>query len=436
MTDHLTKRAGYWQFVRRVPLEYTHLDTRGVVKHSTKMPVVKDRRGVKAGRIAEAMNRELEAYWRGLEEGRAEEASIRYAEARRRARAFGYDYVETADLATRPTAEILERLERLVSSGLVEDAGARAALLGTEKRPSIKLSEVFSRFQTQTRNEVKDMSPNQLKRWKNGYLLAVTDLISVVGDKSLENLSHADVLDYIEWLEDRITEEEIVAKTANKYIGHNSKMLKEINRKMRLGLPDFFAGMRLQGVKHVVRPPFPTEFVQDRILAEGALMELNDEARRVVMTIADTGLRVSEVVNLNEGSIHLSGDIPYIEVKADGRRVKTQDSVRSIPLVGTALVAMRLQPKGFPRYVDKGASFSGYVNAFMSDKGLRPTPKHTVYSLRHTFKDRLVAMEAQDSLIEALMGHSDDHPKYGKGPSLELKLKWMKRIAFKPPSTM
>ncbi len=123
-------------------------------------------------------------------------------------------------------------------------------------------------------------------------------------------------------------------------------------------------------------------------------------------------------------------------VLPDGRRVKTKDSIRTIPLVGTALAAMKRHPKGFPRYVDKGASLSAYVNRYLLDKGLRPTRKHTLYSLRHTFKDRLIAAKCQDSMIEALMGHSDDHPKYGSGPALDLKAEALHVIAFMPPSTL
>lgn len=436
MTDHLTKRNGVWQFARRVPTEFCHLDKRGVVKHSTKVKVSKDRRGTRAGRIADTLNRELEAYWRGLVEGKAQEAADRYAEARRRARALGFDYAEVNEVAARPIAELLERMEKLVANRLLDDIGAGAALMGTEKRPVVKMSEVFSIFEKQTKNEVKDMSPNQLKRWKNGYLLAVTDFISVVGDKGLGELSHTDVLDYVDWLDGRVDEEEIVAKTANKYIGHNSKMIKEINRKLRLGLPDFFAGLRLQGVAHVSRPPFAIDFVQNQILAEGALMGMNPEARGAIFLIADTGLRLSEAVNLNESTIHLDCDIPHVEVLPDGRRVKTQDSIRVIPLVGCALAAMQLHPKGFPRYIDKGASFSARVNEYLLARGLRPTRKHTVYSLRHTFKDRLIAAKCQDSMIEALMGHSDDHPKYGSGPALDLKFEVLHAIAFTPPAVL
>jgi hypothetical protein len=120
LPDYLTKRNGHWQFVRRVPLEYAHLDQRGVIKHSTKVSIRKDRRGIKAGRIADAMNRELEAYWRGMDEGKAQEASDRYNEARRRARVFRFNDADTHELADRPTLDILERLEKLeklVSTG-------------------------------------------------------------------------------------------------------------------------------------------------------------------------------------------------------------------------------------------------------------------------------------------------------------------------------
>jgi len=436
MPDYLTQRNGFWQFVRRVPLDYAEFDTRGIIKQSTKVEVAKDKRGVKASRVAETINRELLAYWEGLRQGRTQEAEERYAAARRRARTLGFDYVETKELSKRSIVEILERFEKMMETGKPKDVDLKTALFGTEKRPTVKLSEVFKRWEVQTRNEVKDMSPNQLKRWKNGYMLAVNDLISVIGDKSLVEISHADVLDYIEWLEDRVSDGEIVAKTANKYVGHNSKMIRSINMRLRLGIPDLFSGMRLQGEKDVARPPFPVEFVQNKLLAEGALAGLNDQARGAVLVIADTGLRLSEAVNLNEETIHLDCEIPYVRVIPDERRVKTDASIREIPLVGTALAAMKIHPSGFPRYRDKGASFSAYVNGFLKEKGLRPTNKHTVYSLRHTFKDRLIESEAQDSMIEALMGHADDHPKYGKGPSLKLKQQWLQKIAFTPPASL
>jgi hypothetical protein len=73
------------------------------------------------------MNRELEAHWQGLFEGKAQEAQERYDEYRRRARTFGFDYAETAEIANRPTLEglerrleVLERREKLITAVIVK----------------------------------------------------------------------------------------------------------------------------------------------------------------------------------------------------------------------------------------------------------------------------------------------------------------------------
>jgi hypothetical protein len=91
LADHLTKRAGYWHFQRRVPKEYAALDPSGVIRHSIKVSVTEDRRGIKAGKIADEMNRVLEAYWRALYEGKEHKAQDRYNEYRRLARTFEFD---------------------------------------------------------------------------------------------------------------------------------------------------------------------------------------------------------------------------------------------------------------------------------------------------------------------------------------------------------
>jgi hypothetical protein len=65
-------------------------------------------------------------------------------------------------------------------------------------------------------------------------------------------------------------------------------------------------------------------------------------------------------------------------------------------------LAQHHRPKGFPRYRDKSSSLSATVNKFLHVNGLRPTKDHSVYSMYHSFKDRLVAAEVPDSLIDSL----------------------------------
>jgi integrase len=436
MPDFLTRRNGTWHFVRRVPIEFVKLDKRGVVKHSTRIKIASDRAGRRAARVAEKFNEQLEIFWNGLSGGKPKDQLDNYNATRNRARALGFDYIENERLIQQPAEARLERLETLVAKGMATDPGARAALLGTEKRPAVMVSKVFVEYEAITKNEVKDLSPDQLRIWRNGRLRAIERLVDVVGDKPVTELTQDDGITYCEWWRDRVTEGEVEAKTANKDIGQLSRMLKDLSIRRRLNVPDIFKGLRLKGEVERTRVPYETEFVQKRLFAKGALDGLNEDARLVLYVAADTGLRPSEIVNLQENAIVLGGAIPHVSVLPDGRRLKTADSRRDIPLVGAALAAMKKRPHGFPRYRDKSSNLSATLNKYLWENSLRPTKDHTVYSLRHSFKDRLVAIEAPDSLIDSLMGHKTYKPKYGKGPSLELKVKYLQQIAFKAPASL
>jgi hypothetical protein len=146
MPDFLTRRCGTWHFVRRVPVEFTHLDSRGIVKHSTKVRIVQDRTGRPAARVASKLNDALELYWKSLADGRSTGDLSRYDEARRRARSFGFEYIENAQLLMLAPEERLERIETLVAPGASNDSVARASLLGTVKRSAFRFVGRASRY--------------------------------------------------------------------------------------------------------------------------------------------------------------------------------------------------------------------------------------------------------------------------------------------------
>jgi integrase len=435
MSDFLTRRGSTWHFVRRVPSEFAALDLRVIVQHSTRVKIADDRLGRRAARVALTLNRELELFWKGLVEGRENADLNRYNDVRRRARSLGFEYIPSGDLILLPQEKRLDRLEALVAKGLVNDPTAREALLGTAKPCGIKLSNLFEEYEEVTKHEIKDFSPDQLRIWRNGRIRAVERFVALVGDKSLSELTHNDAIDYSEWWRDRLLNDGVAAKTANKDIGQLSRMLKEMNIRRRLNLPDIFKGLHLRGETDKSRLPYDPAFIESCFLG-GGLRELNEDARFVLYVMIETGLRPSEIVNLQEHTIMLAAPVPHVRIIADGRRLKTEQSERDIPLVGVALEALRMHPGGFPRYREKSNVLSATINKFMSEHGLRPTKDHTLYSLRHSFKDRLVAAEAPDSLIDSLMGHRVNKPKYGKGPPLELKLKYLTQIAFKTPAEL
>jgi hypothetical protein len=437
MSEYLTRRNGTWHFARRVPVEFADLDRRGVIKQSTKIRIADDRNGVKAGTVAGRMNEVLEAYWRGLVEGKSAEAQRRYDDARARARAMGLQYLPADELAAGALREVVVRLTRLEDQGAIaagnQNLATRVATLGGEAPPAILLSDLFARFEAQVQAEITDLSPDQRRKWKNPKVRAVANLISVIGDMAITEITGNHALDFSEWWQARVIEEDLNPGTANKDMGHLARMLFKVNQRHRLGIAKVFEGMKLEGATDNTRPPFDTEYIQDRLLAPSALAGLNPEARRVVFLVADTGLRPTEAVNLNRKTIILDGPIPHVKVLADGRRLKTRQSERDIPLVGVALAAMREQPDGFPRYHDNAADLSAVVNKFLGEHNLRQDGRRTVYSLRHSFKDRLTGVEAEDSMIDALMGHKETGSKYGTGPDLKLKQKVLHRIALTPP---
>jgi integrase len=430
--QYLTVRHGVWHFLRRVPTEYAHLDRRGNVKLSTKIKVANDRKGTKASRVAAQMNETLEAYWRGLALEKTAEAKQSYLDAVKLARSLGLDYQAPSVWAKASMEEVLTRIETVIANNLINNAPLRKAALGAVDKPAIKLSSLYDEYEITQKLVLSKMSPDQQRKWKSAKKRAVEILIEQRGDKALHQLTRDDALAFADWWEERVINDGIGAGTANKNISHIGGMLRAVNKRLKLGLDDAFAGTRIEGGRDGQRAPFPVEFIRDCILAPGKLDELNAEARDVVYVVMETGARPSEIVNLTKQRIVLDAEIPHIKIAAEGRLLKTEHSERDIPLVGLALDAMRRHSQGFPRYFDKGSSLSATLMKHFDKHGLLPTAKHKIYSFRHSFKDRLKAVEAPEELIDEMMGHRTDKPKYFDGYGLALKLKYLTAIAFTP----
>lgn len=434
MSSYLTRRDGIWHYARRVPLNLVEFDRRGVVKQSTKVRCADDPRGVRAGKIAEGINLEVEAYWRGLLSGSSADAQQRYDEVRRKARGFGFEYLTAGDLAQ--VSDVREILARLAPRRTNDDEDTTAAVLGGESPPTILLSKLFEEYAALTEVERRDMSLDQLRQWRNPRVRALDNLLEVLGDKPIARLTRDDAMRFQDWWRERLVNEGLEIGSANRDIGTLNKMLTTLERRHQFGLGKLFGDMRIGGGRDKSRLPYSVPFLQMQLLADGALASLNDEARRVIFLLVETGLRPSEAVNLTREHIVLDGAVPHVRVRANGRRLKTEQSERDIPLVGVSLLAAQAQPDGFPRYRDNSAGLSAIANKVMRMNGLRPAEGQTIYSLRHSFEDRLGDVECPEKTIAALMGHKHARPKYGAGPTLAHKHKWLQEIALTPPSSV
>ena len=164
---------------------------------------------------------------------------------------------------------------------------------------------------------------------------------------------------------------------------------------------------------------------------------MDDENRWLLALISDTGMRLSEAAGLARDDIVMDTEIPHIKlVPHPWRRLKTKTSERLVPLVGASLwAAKRLKEHdstyAFPRYCDGQTCNANSASAALN-KWMKTIigGDYVVHGLRHSLRDRLRAVECPSDIIDQIagwvttgIGHG-----YGKGYSVEILAKWMKKI--------
>lgn len=421
----LIRRAGIWHYRRRVPLLFSDVDPR------THVEVSLDTRDLdRAEAIKPQIEKAVEQRWLALKQGRGGEAEDRYQGAVDLARLEGFQYRSAREIADGPFAEILRRIERLEEIGLLDET-ARAALLGGREAPQLTVTAGWAQYLELTRDRQRKYSPDQLRRWKAPRQKAVNNLLAVIGDKPLKDVRRSDALAFRAWWVDRAQDENLTPQSANKDIGHLAQIFRVLTDALELGIGAPFEGLRLEDDKAGQRATFATDWIVGNLLKEGALEGLNGEARAILHIMVETGLRPSEICGLQPDDILLGSNVPHVKVVGGPgrRRLKTPYSQRDMPLIGVSLEAMRAHPKGFPRYWDRSSTLSATVNKFMTENKLLPSERHSLYSLRHSFQDRLTAADAPDRIAADLMGHKFARPRYGEGPTLEHKRDWLLKIA-------
>ncbi|MGY3081938.1 hypothetical protein ACVWZZ_008346 [Bradyrhizobium sp. LM6.10] len=94
-------------------------------------------------------------------------------------------------------------------------------------------------------------------------------LIERTGDKALHQFIRDDALAFADWWEERVITEGIGAGTANKNITHIGGMIRAVNKRLKLGLDDVFAGHPHRGpsrwsTRHFLRGLHPPRYPRAR----------------------------------------------------------------------------------------------------------------------------------------------------------------------------
>jgi len=430
-SDRVSARpdTGMLFYVRRVPKEVAHLDDRKVIRLS-----LKTRDPVIGGLKARQIDGGLETFWSALLKGEDAKTSWqKYQAGIDLARSLGFTYRPLRDLvAGGLTEELAARIN--AAKEVVDNPKAFDAILGGEPEPALKLSEVWQTYSDVRALNLAAMSPAQLKLHKQQRETAISYAIGVIGDKALQDIIRGDTLRFQRWWIEKVQKDGLTVEAPNKSFSNIKGMITQIDKALHTDFGTVWAGLALEATaatKARPRLPYSNEFIQDVLLARGALNGMNEDARLIMYLMVETGLRSNEVCNARSEDIVLDHKIPHIRVAERIDRVqKTAPSIRSVPLVGVSLWAARQRPNGFDRYRDKANSFSAAANKFLLQNKMQPTDQHSVYSLRHSFQDRITAAWVPDRVQADLMGHAFDREKYGEGASLAQKLEVLDKIKF------
>ena len=166
--------------------------------------------------------------------------------------------------------------------------------------------------------------------------------------------------------------------------------------------------------------------------------KFDDDQRWLIALISDTGLRLAEAAGLLVSDINLHCPIPYVDIKPHPwRRLKTISSARKVPLIGASLwAAQRICETAdgayaFSRYCSeertKANSASGALNKWLHT---HIGNQSVIHSFRHSFRDRLRAVECPSDISDALGGWSAKGigQRYGEGYKLNIKHQWISKI--------
>jgi len=417
----LVQQGTIYYFVKRVPRRFAAYDVRKFVKVCLKT----DSESEALRKVAEVEDN-LEQYWVALSDGSGDEA--KYDAMVKLAAARGVRYRPEKELMSRGLDEVLRRIEALEPNE-AKDPVISGAVLGVAKRPTIKLSEINEMVFELEKTKLVGKSADQVRRYKNPKLKAFKNLVGILGDVDIASIERDDALEFRDWWQDKIVEEDLTANSANKDITNVSAALQMVIDRKRLPMENPFKGLRFEQGKTKARPPFSVSWITE-MFTEARVAGPDAEARDIFLTLVNTGCRPAEVAGLLPEDIILADNIPHIKIRANAnRQIKNSASERDLPLVGISLTAMRRHPDGFPRYAGKD-KFSGVMNRYLRGNGLMETQDHTIYGLRHSFEDRLLKLKEPDRLCADLMGHATARERYGLGATLDHKLEVLIRLAL------
>ena len=282
-------------------------------------------------------------------------------------------------------------------------------ILFSFKPRSFKLSEIATEYVG-----VKGIDPRPPR-------IALQSFISLAGDRAVGEYMREDAKLFLRHLEMSGNKTATIRRRINSLSAILNYAYAELDLDKRNPFSRLF--IKGEGEDSHKRGTFTNDQLKwgyDKALASRSQIKL------LMPLLGETGCRLAEMVGLKLEDIDLENDL--IDIRPNSaRRLKTRSSQRTLPLVGYAKLAMEQALKQgddtylFPRYIRDGKCFATHASNALNKWLKKDFDGLTAHCLRHTFRDRLRAVECPMDLIDQIGGWksvSSIGNGYGKGYSL------------------
>ena len=257
-------------------------------------------------------------------------------------------------------------------------------------------------------------------------------IVKVLGHKNIKSYTSNESSKFRDWL----IEQGMSNSTLKRVFSSVKAIINLTINEYGLDITNPFSKAYLPSIDSDIRESIPLEDIK---IIQSISKKEDDELRWLLLLLSDSGMRLSEALGLSKDDINLNCEIPHIRlIPHPWRRLKTRTSERYIPLTKESEWAcMRILEHNkdslfaFPRYTSsKGCnanSASAALNKWLKGKLSKP---YVIHGFRHSFRDRLRAIECPSEIIDQLGGWSlkSVGQGYGKGYELSVLSKWMKQI--------
>jgi integrase len=248
--------------------------------------------------------------------------------------------------------------------------------------------------------------------------VALSTFISLAGDRDVSEYTRQDAKLFVHHLQIKGNKTATIRRRINSLSAIINYAYSELDLDKRNPFTRLF--IQNEGADVLKRGTFTNDQLKwgyDKALSSGSTVKL------LMPILGETGCRLAEIVGLRLEDIDLENDLIHIRPNS-ARRLKNRTSERVLPLEGyarNAMVKAMSQADDewlFPKYIKEGHCYATHASNALNKWLKKDFDGLTAHCLRHTFRDRLRAVECPMDTIDQIGGWSSINSagsSYGNG---------------------